>query len=302
MAIYRFKDFYTNYRETFSDSEILNLDSYSLYTQDHDKIGSVKDALVDDSGSFRYLVADTGPWIFGKKVLIPIGLAHFNYDEERVYVDGLTKEQVENLPEYHDDMVVDEPYEKQVRDVYQPLASRRTNRQYLSSNNRAVQPDSGSAATASTYDYDREPSFYGMSDQDNHQQIKLYEERLVADKNRYKAGDVKITKDVQSKTSEVSVPIRNERVVIERNVPMDDSAAIGDRPDFTEGEVARVEVYEESADIKKQPFVREVVNVRKEVDHDTVEAKEQVRQENINIEKTGQPNINQPTQQRRNQR
>jgi uncharacterized protein (TIGR02271 family) len=63
---------------------------------------------------------------------------------------------------------------------------------------------------------------------------------------------------------------------------------------FQEGEVARVEVYEETADIHKEAFVREEVRVQKVVDQDTVVADEQVRREELDIDTEGNPVIGQP--------
>ncbi|PZU96889.1 MAG: hypothetical protein DCF32_21260 [Leptolyngbya sp.] len=131
MPLHRLKDYYPNYRETLADGQMDKITSYSVYAQGEDKVGSAKDLLVDDSGHFRYLVIDTGPWIFGKNVLLPIGLARFDYDNTRVHVDGLTKSQVEHLPEYDSDMVVDEHYEERVRGIYQPIAQGRSSRQFL---------------------------------------------------------------------------------------------------------------------------------------------------------------------------
>lgn len=51
--------------------------------------------------------------------------------------------------------------------------------------------------------------------------IKLYEERLVADKKRAKTGEVAIGKRVETETANVSVPIEKERVVIERREDLD---------------------------------------------------------------------------------
>lgn len=134
MPLHRLKDYYPNYRETLADGQMDRISSYSVYAQGEDKVGSTKDLLVDDVGHFRYLVIDTGPWIFGKTVLLPIGLARFDYDNTRIYVDGLTKSQVEHLPEYHSDMVVDEHYEERVRGIYQPIAQGRSSRQFLGHN------------------------------------------------------------------------------------------------------------------------------------------------------------------------
>jgi stress response protein YsnF len=193
---------------------------YSVYTQGNDKVGSTKDLLVDDSGRFRYLVVDTGPWIFGKNVLLPIGLARFDYDDGRVYVDGLTKSQVEDMPEYNDDIVVDDRYEDRVRTIYQPIAQGRSNRQFLGNNYSPTpvgaaagdlrrMPALGSPAQGSeradegdlrrmgpldggdrTSDrasgsiYDRETGFYGLSEEDNHRRLHHYQDTLTAQLGR----------------------------------------------------------------------------------------------------------------------
>ena len=321
MALHKFKNFYSDHRETFGDNEIINLDSYSVYTEGNDKVGSVKDALVDDSGRFRYLVVDTGPWIFGKKVLVPIGLTRFDYGQERAYVDGLTKDQVENLPEYHDDMVIDEAYETRVRDSYRPLAGRRNNRQFMGRNyetpvensaavdqnmtsvertgnltgagtrsTASAQP-AASGATARSYDYEREPHFYGMSEQENHRPLQLFEARLIANRQRRKVGEVTIGKHVETETARTSVPVEKERVIVERHRATTNTPATDADRAFQEGEVARMEVYEETADIQKQAYVREEVDVRKTVERENVTAEETVRREELDINKTGNPNI-----------
>jgi hypothetical protein len=60
-------------------------------------IGKVDDALVDDG--MNRIVVDTGPWIFGKKVVLPAGVvARVDSVEETVYV-RLTKDQIKNAPE-----------------------------------------------------------------------------------------------------------------------------------------------------------------------------------------------------------
>ena len=59
-------------------------------------IGKIDEATYEVAGS--YIVVDTGPWIFGKKVLLPAGVVdQVDYDDETVYV-GLTKDQIKNSP------------------------------------------------------------------------------------------------------------------------------------------------------------------------------------------------------------
>ena len=281
MPLHKLADFDPSYRETFGGEDVKTFD---LYTEGGQKVGAVADALVDPEGRFRYLVIDidTGFATSGKKILLPVGLSRINYNEKRVYVDGLSKHQVEGLPEYNDRMTVDYDYEEQVRGVYRPQTS------------TAV------ASTATydrdTYNYQQEPSLYEMNEQ-AHQTLKLYEERLIANKQRVKTGEVAIGKHIETETARVSVPIEKERVVIERVTPTDAGRAVSPGEiDFQEGEVARIEVYEETPDIHKEAFVREEVRVRKVVEHDTVEAQETIRREELDINTEGDAVVNKPDQ------
>ena len=64
-------------------------------------IGKVDDATNDVGGSF--IVVDTGPWIFGKKVMLPAGVvSRVDLDTETVFVNR-TKDQIKNAPEYDED-------------------------------------------------------------------------------------------------------------------------------------------------------------------------------------------------------
>lgn len=117
--------------------------------------------------------------------------------------------------------------------------------------------------------------------------IRLYEERLMVDKQRAKAGEVAIGKRVETQTAEVAVPIERERIVVERTDAVGKTVVAPGTANFAGGEVARMEVYEESADIEKQAFVREEVSVRKEVEQETVEATETVRREELEVDAEG---------------
>ncbi|MDB9524844.1 DUF2382 domain-containing protein [Oscillatoria sp. CS-180] len=313
MALTRFKDAYPNHRATFGDgNDSADFSDYSVYAQGDDKVGTIQDALFEnETGNIRYLIVDTGFWIFGKQILLPIGLASFDYSQKRVYVNGLTKEQVENMPAYDDNTVIDRNYEDRVRAGYRTMGENRKRqfmgKEYNVDKYRAY-PGSASlygvteqpagtstavtgsaAADVDLYDYDNEPGLFGM-DEGAHQPIRLYQERLIADKDRFKAGTVSVGKRVETTTQEASVPVENERVVIERTTPTGTTPVAG-TPDFREGEVARVETYGEKADIRKEAFVREEVNVRKEVDRDVVTGEETIRREELDVDTTGNPDV-----------
>lgn len=311
MVLYRIKDFDPDYRNHFDGDDVKDLDLYS----GDEKIGSVNDVLVDEDGHFRYLIINIGAWIFGKKVMLPIGRARIDYNARRVYADGLTKDQVEHLPEFTDDMKIDYEDEERVRGVYRG-SSTTMGSEYpeapieASAPLNSPIPVEGAAYTGSlmgmgtgmtnttpaydrdTYNYDMDQDLYDMSRHDD--RIRLYQERLIASKQRRKAGEVAIGKHVETETARVDVPVETERVVIERVAPTDTTAVPG-KAAFHEGEVVRMEVYEETPDIRKEAFVREEVRVKKVVDQDVVTAEDEVRREELDIDTQGRPTIEDPT-------
>ncbi|MGB6297357.1 MAG: DUF2382 domain-containing protein [Rivularia sp. (in: cyanobacteria)] len=290
MALYKVADYDPNYRDVFQGQDIKDMSVYAEGSDD--KVGTVNDILVDEEGRFRYLVVDLGFWIFGKKVLMPVGRTRIDYNSSRIYALGMNREQAENLPEYQENQVVDYDYEESVRGVYRTQPVERSAALEDSAPLDAPAYTGATAAqtyTRDTYKYDNEPNLYNVNDTD-HQNIRLYEERLVANKQRRKAGEVTVGKHVETETARVSVPVEKERVVVERVTPTDAGRAVAPgEATFKEGEVAHVDVYEENADVRKEAFVREEVKVKKEVERDTVEAQETIRREELDIDSGNLP-------------
>lgn len=286
MPLLKIDDFDPNYRETVEGNDIKGMGVYTQGT--NEKIGTVSDILVDEQGHFRYLVVDLGFWIFGKKVLLPVGRSQIDHNADRVYAVGMTRAQAEDLPEFNEGMALDYDYEERVRGVYRsqpPLDAASS----ASMTGAVAAVPSNPTYNRDTYTYQQDSSLYGMNDQD-HQSLKLYQERLVANKQRVKTGEVAVGKHVETETAQVSVPIEKERVVIERVTPADAGRVVDPGTvNFGEGEVARMEVYEETPDIHKEAFVREEVRVKKVVEHDTVEAQETVRREELDVDTQGRP-------------
>lgn len=273
MALLKIKDYNSNYiKEIFGGEDIKGYDVYAGV--DREKIGSVKDILVDEVGHFRYVVIDTGFWVFGKKVLLPIGRCRLDYGNRNLYAIDLTKEQVEALPEYDENTIVDYDYEERVRTGY-----------------RTPGYTASSTYDRNSYDYDYDRNLYDMPHEDR-DTIRLYQERLIADKERRKAGEVSIGKNVVTETARASIPVEKEQVIIERRTPTSAEQVVAPgEATFREGEVARVEVYEETANLRKEAVVSEEVTIRKEVEHETVTAEETLRREELDVDVDGKPII-----------
>lgn len=93
----------------------LDLTGYHVEATDG-RIGSIDEASHDVGNA--HLVVDTGPWIFGSKVLLPAGtVQRVDHDERTVYVDR-TKDQIKDSPAYDKDAVGTPEYRSQVGTYY----------------------------------------------------------------------------------------------------------------------------------------------------------------------------------------
>jgi hypothetical protein len=72
------------------------------------EIGSVGEATFDIGSS--YLVVDTGPWIFGKKVLLPAGTVDMVDLQNRKLIVNRTKDEIEKAPEFDPARYKEEAY------------------------------------------------------------------------------------------------------------------------------------------------------------------------------------------------
>ncbi len=79
-------------------------------------IGKVDEATHEVGGS--YIVVDTGPWIFGKKVMLPAGVVEsVALDSETVYVNR-TKDEIKNAPELDESRMADTTYRDELGSYY----------------------------------------------------------------------------------------------------------------------------------------------------------------------------------------
>ena len=79
-------------------------------------IGSIDEATFDVGSS--YVVVDTGPWIFGSKVMLPAGtINRIDRDARKVYVDR-NKDEIKNAPKFDKDTYTEHSYRDRVGDYY----------------------------------------------------------------------------------------------------------------------------------------------------------------------------------------
>jgi hypothetical protein len=79
-------------------------------------IGKVDNASHDVNAS--YLVVDTGPWIFGKKVMLPAGVVNsVDHEERKIFVDR-SKDEIKAAPEFDEDTHADSAYRDKLGGYY----------------------------------------------------------------------------------------------------------------------------------------------------------------------------------------
>lgn len=83
-------------------------------------IGHIDEATYDVGSS--YIVVDTGPWIFGRKVMIPASaIQRIDLDNRKVQL-RLTKDQIKESPEFDETTYTDESYRDRVGTYYGPIS------------------------------------------------------------------------------------------------------------------------------------------------------------------------------------
>jgi hypothetical protein len=79
-------------------------------------VGKIDEATNETGRS--WLVVDTGPWIFGRKVMIPAGaIERIDLDDRKVYV-SLTKDQIKDSPEFDEKHRNDDEYRTRLGEYY----------------------------------------------------------------------------------------------------------------------------------------------------------------------------------------
>lgn len=108
-------DIYTFETAVVPAGETPDISGFSVEATDG-SIGTVDEHTYDVGAS--YLVVDTGPWIFGKKVMLPAGVIRaVDLDDEIIYVDR-TKDEIKDSPEFDESTYRDEDYRSGLGDYY----------------------------------------------------------------------------------------------------------------------------------------------------------------------------------------
>ena len=256
-----------NYDMSGSDhSDFIGLPAYG---NGGEKVGTVREALTEDGGKLRYLVVEVGSWFTSKQVVVPVGLARVESDG--VYFDSLSKTQVGDMNAY----VAGQDYndEQQVSDI-----------RVLKGADYVAPVATGAAVTAADH-YTDEAMFKTPT------RLQLLEERLNVNKEKYVAGSVQVGKKVETRTENVNVALQHEEVVIERHPVTDARPVEGNVTLGASSETIKVDLEAERANVSKQAFVTEEVEIGKRSQSETQTFSETIGKEVLDVTKTGEVEV-----------
>ncbi|GAA4003003.1 DUF2382 domain-containing protein [Deinococcus rubellus] len=262
MNLIRLSDLSRDQNYNFSGDGVYDPTGYIAYGMNGDKIGTIRDALVQsDTGRIQYFVVDAGGWFSSKEVLVPVG--HSRLENDGVYFDELSKDQVGGLRAYN----VNETYGDEYRESDERVL-------------RGVDKNPALATdTAARTNYQEKA--YKTPDK-----LQLLEERLVVAKDRFKAGSVEIGKHVETHQENVNVALQREEVVIERHTVTDarpvDGAVLG-----ADSKTMNIDLEAERANVSKQAYVTEEISVGKRTVTDNQTVSETIGREVLDVNKTG---------------
>jgi|GEM_PF-200233 len=288
-------------QQDFNREGIFDPTGSTAYGADGSRIGTIRAAMVEpDSGRLRYLLVDVGSWFSSKEVLVPVGLARI--EDDGVFFDSLTKDQVRSMHEYRsgeditdDTLISDDRVLRGTADTgitgmdttgVGATGMTDTGTTGTTTGMAAMGTDGTTGRTGDRYTYRDDDRFFQTPER-----LRLLEERLIVDKERVQAGSVEISKHVETRSEQVNVELTREEVVIERHPVTDPRPVEGTATLGADRETIRVDLEAERADVRKQAYVTEEVEIGKRQQTETQAFTETVGREVLDVNRTGDANI-----------
>lgn len=258
---------------------------WDVTTADGQKVGKVHDLIVD-TGEMRtrYLDVKLDKDAIGasddRDVLLPVGAAQLDENDDNVMLGSWTEAQLAALPAFEHGEI-SRQYEDSVL-ARMPGAG----------------VAAGVAASGANY-YDNahfdDQRFFGARGRHGNagdvndagsRRLTLSEEELEIGRRKVQAGEVDVHKTVETEHVTRPVTLRREEVTIERRPISADRAGQGSARIGSDDEI-RIPLMAEEAVVEKRPVVKEEVVVSKHAvsDNKTVEA--DLRKERIDVDRGG---------------
>jgi uncharacterized protein (TIGR02271 family) len=247
------------------------------------KVGEVDKLIADVSAlKVRYLDVELDDDFAGTKdrhVLIPIGAARLDDDNDNVLLQGMTRDALIGLPAFAANTPITRDYENSLRERMSgsPVSQPRSGRDYYEHEHFDENRFFGKRGAPTRGE--------GTERGERVVRIPITEEEIRVGKRQAQAGEVDVRKTVETKHVEQPVTRKREEVEVERRPIQGDQAAAG-AADFKEGET-RIPLMEEEVVVEKRPVAKEEVVIRKHAVEDTENVGADLRKERVDIDEKG---------------
>jgi uncharacterized protein (TIGR02271 family) len=248
------------------------------------KVGEVDKLIADlDAMKVRYLDVELDKNVAGAKdrhVLIPVGTARLDDDNDRVLLEGISSDMLVGLPAYSPNTVITRDYENSLR----------------TSMTGAAIPTPRAGSDYYAHEHFDENRFFGTRGRpatatgaaatggERVTRIPVTEEEMRVGKRTVQAGEVGVRKTVETQHVEQPVTRRREEVEVERRPVQADQA--GTPAELKEGEV-RIPLMEEEVVVEKRPVAKEEVVIRKRAVEETGKVEADLKKERVDIDEKG---------------
>jgi len=231
---------------------------HDVVDQNGDKIGKLNSLWSDPQGEPAFLGVQTG-WLSSKTHVVPARGTEVN-EVSRTIRLPYAADKIKAAPAYDPGVELDPNAVRDVQSYY----------------NISPQPAAPSPAQTS-----------GEKQESDVTTIKLHEEQVKVGKRQVEAGGVRLRKVVRTETVNQPVELRREEIVVER-VPGKGQAQPGQpaSKEFQQQDIY-IPLRREEAVVEKEGRVREEVRVSKKTQTERQNVSEQVRKEDVEVQRTG---------------
>ncbi len=251
-----------------------HIDGWKILDTSGKKVGKVKDLLFDETAlKVRYIITNlkNGDWLDDdREILIPIGQAQLDKDNERVVVPNVSADMVNALPHYNkvDDLTYED--ESRFRNSFAGTTTGDYNRDNFYDHEH----------------YDEEKFYADNKDRDRNpgtsEKVDVVKENLEVGKREVETGGARISSRIVERPVEERVNLKEEHVNVNRK-SVDRPADSGDLKNYKDRTIEEHETKEVPV-VNKEARVVEEVSLEKDVDTREEVIKDKVRETEVDVD------------------
>lgn len=251
-----------------------NIDGWKILDTSGKKVGKVKDLLFDEQAlKVRYIITNLKKGDLldeDRNILIPIGQAQLDKDNDRVVVPNITRDKLVALPHYNKAENLTHEDETRIRNSFAGTTAGTYNREEFYDHEH----------------FDEERFYAGDTNTDRNKntsgKVDVVEEHMEVGKREVETGGARISSRIVERPVEERVRLKEEHVEVNRK-PVDRPANSADLKNYENRTIEEHETSEVPV-VNKEARVVEEVSLEKDVDTREEVIKDKVRKTEVDVD------------------